>query len=337
MQTSVATEPPVLAVQGLKVWFRDARGQPLRAVESLDLTVARGEILCVVGESGCGKSVAALSVMGLLARPGEIVAGSISLCGRELVGLPEAEMVRVRGEGVAMVFQQPKASLNPVKRVGNQIAEQFIRHRHLSRADAWKRSLELLERVGIPNVAEKARAYPHQLSGGQAQRVMIAMAIALEPTLLIADEPTTALDSTVQAQILELLRELCRESGTALVLVTHDLGVAAQMADRVAVMYAGRVVEVAPVADFFEAPAHPYSRGLLEALPRLGHLKERLADIPGSVPQQRTDPVGCSFSARCDSRDRAGRERCDGAVPPLITSGRGGVCCWLAAAPRAAA
>src|SRR5258706_4481021 len=334
MEANLSDHSPVLAIQGLKVWFRDARGEPLRAVDSVDLTVARGEVLCVVGESGCGKSVAALCVMGLLPRPGEIVAGSIRLSGQELVGLPEADMQRIRGESVAMIFQQPKVSLNPVKRIGTQIAEQFIRHRNVPRPEAWSLSLELLERVGLPGVADKARAYPHQLSRGQAQPLMIAMAIALEPTLLIADEPTTALDSTVQAQILELLRTLCRESGMALVLVTHDLGVAAQMADRVAVMYAGRIVEYAPVADFFDAPAHPYSRGLLEALPRLGHRKDRLADIPGSVPQLRGEPIGCSFAPRCDSRDRAGRGRCDGAAPPMVVSGSRGLCCWLPVRPK---
>ena len=229
-----------------------------------------------------------------------------------------------------MIFQQPRGSLNPVVRIGHQIAEQFVRRRGIRRAEAWARAVELLRAVGIPAPETRARAYPHEISGGQAQRVMIAIALALEPKLLIADEPTTALDVTVQAQVLALLRERCRGLGTALMLITHDLGVVAQFADRVIVMYAGHAVEMAPVASLFAAPRHPYTRGLLAAIPRGGEMRERLGEIPGMVSARL--PAGCRFAPRCAERVRLGLDRCEREAPPLVPSADGGfVRCWAAA------
>ena len=289
---------PLLAIEGLRTHFTTPEGV-VRAVDGVDLTLAPGEILGVVGESGCGKTVTALSILRLIERPGKITAGSIRFDGRDLLSLSDSEMTRIRGEEIAMIFQQPKVSLNPVIRIGKQIAEQFIRRRGLSRSQAQDEAVKLLADVGIPAPATRLNSYPHELSGGQAQRVMIAIALALHPRLLIADEPTTAVDVTVQAQILRVLRDRCKELGASLILVTHDLGVVAQLADRVAVMYAGQVVEQASAIDLFDHPGHPYTRGLLRSLPRLGQGAARLQEIPGAVPNLIAPIPGCRFASRC--------------------------------------
>lgn len=307
---------PLLQVRGLRTCFESHYGS-VTAVNELDLTVYPGEVLALVGESGCGKSVTAMSLMRLVEAPGQIESGQISFDGRDLLTLSTQEMTELRGAEIAMIFQQPKGSLNPVKRIGSQIAEQFERRRGMPHAEAWKLAVGLLERVGIPGANEKANAYPHQLSGGQAQRVMTAIALALEPRLLIADEPTTALDVTVQAQILRLLTERCRSHQTALILVTHDLGVVAQVADRVAVMYAGRIVEEAPVETLFANPSHPYTQGLLNAIPRGNHYSEsRLEEIPGTVPVLGRSPEGCGFSDRCQASYAGRVNQCPTQTPP---------------------
>ena len=290
----------LLTVTDLTTHFRTDRGLA-RAVDGVSFTVDRGETLGIVGESGCGKSVTSLSIMRLVPDPpGEIGKGSsVRFEGRELLELPEAEMRKVRGNDIAMIFQEPMTSLNPVYTVGEQIAESFRLHRQASRTDAWARAVEMLRLVGIPSPDRRAHDYPHQLSGGQRQRVMIAIALSCDPDLLIADEPTTALDVTIQAQILALLADLQRRLGMALILITHDLGVVAQVCDRVAVMYAGRIVEEGPVGRIFEDPRHPYTQGLLRALPRLDQPSHELAVIPGQVPSPTDWPSGCRFRPRC--------------------------------------
>ncbi|MGY6634722.1 MAG: ABC transporter ATP-binding protein [Alkalilacustris sp.] len=309
----------LLSVRGLRTVF-DTEDGTVTAVDGVDLEVRRGEVLAIVGESGCGKSVTALSLMRLIDDPGRIAGGQITYGGQDVLTLGDAAMTRLRGVGMAMIFQQPRGSLNPVHRIGDQIAEQFIRRRGMTRAAAHAEAVAMLGRVGIPGAEARMRAYPHELSGGQAQRVMIAIALALQPGLLIADEPTTALDVTVQAQILGLLTERCRTAGTALILVTHDLGVVAQVADRVAVMYAGRVVEEAAVARLFAAPAHPYTRGLLAAMPRGGHHSAgALAEIPGTVPTLGAHPMGCGFADRCAARRDTGLTRCYHEDPPAVS------------------
>jgi peptide/nickel transport system ATP-binding protein len=319
----------LLSIEGLRTHFETPEGT-VRAVDGVDLSVSAGEILGIVGESGCGKTITALSIMRLIDPPGRIVAGHIGFEGRDLLGLSRDEMTRVRGGEIAMIFQQPRVSLNPVIRVGWQIAEQLIRRRGLSRQKAWAEAVALLASVGIAAPDAKALSYPHELSGGQAQRVMIAIALALHPRLLIADEPTTAVDVTVQAQILRLLRDRCRELGTALVLVTHDLGVIAQVADRVAVMYAGQIVEEAPVGEMFERPQHPYTRGLMNSIPRLGEHKSRLAEIPGTVPSLMRPVPGCRFASRCEARVRYNVQRCVTEPPPVVAAQAGhSARCWL--------
>ena len=315
-----APETPLLAVRGLRTGFAMPHGL-LKAVDGVDLEVRSGEVLCLVGESGSGKSVLALSLLRLIEPPGRILAGEVRFDGRDVGAMGRRDLRRLRGRDIGIVFQQPQGCLNPVRRIGWQVAEPLIRNEGMGRARAWDAAVELLRAVGLPAAADKARAYPHQLSGGQAQRVMIAMALALRPRLLIADEPTTALDVTVQAQILELLRDRCRDIGAAMILVTHDLGVVAKLADRVAVMYAGRIVEQAPVADLFAAPRHPYTRGLLRAAPRLGEAGARLADIPGGIPDLARMPAGCAFAPRCDTRRSLGLARCGEESPPFIQAG----------------
>jgi oligopeptide/dipeptide ABC transporter ATP-binding protein len=317
---------PLLRIEDLRTHFATRDGV-VRAVDGVDLSLRAGEILGVVGESGCGKTVTALSVMRLIDPPGQIVGGRILFDGRDLRGLSRARMARVRGEEIAMIFQQPRMSLNPVIRVGKQIAEQLIRRRGLRPRAATETALALLTAVGISGAATKLAAYPHELSGGQAQRVMIAMALALKPRLLIADEPTTAVDVTVQAQIMRVLRDRCTELGTALILVTHDLGLVAQVADRVAVMYAGQIVEQTDTLSLFATPAHPYTRGLLRSLPRLGQSVSRLVEIPGTVPNLIAPIAGCRFAARCGVR----LERCAREAPP-VADGAHASRCWLAAA-----
>ena len=289
----------LLHVEGLLTSFPGARGARLPVVDRVDLAVARGEALALVGESGCGKSMTALSIVGLVPKPGRIDAGSIRMRGRELRGLPVTAMRRVRGAEIAMIFQEPATSLNPVQTAGAQVVEAITLHERVARGEARRRALALFEQVGIPDPPVRFGAYPHQLSGGLKQRVMIAIALAARPQLLIADEPTTALDVTIQAQILELLAGLARETGTAILLITHDLGVVNQLADRVAVMYAGRIVEEGTRAAVLAAPHHPYTHGLLRSMPSLAQPGERLAEIPGVVPAPGAWPPGCRFEGRC--------------------------------------
>ena len=288
----------LLRVENLKTYFYTEDGT-VRAVDGVSFKLNRGETLGVVGESGCGKSVTSLSIMRLISTPGEIVEGNIRLRGLDITRLGEEEMRHIRGNRISMIFQQPTSCLNPVFRVGDQIAESLIIHRGYTRQQSRQRAIELLTMVGIPSAKTRLDSYPHEMSGGMCQRVMIAMALACEPELLIADEPTTALDVTIQAQILELMRDLKHRFDTGIILITHDLGVIAEMADNVVVMYAGEVVEEAAVYELFEAPKHPYTQGLIASIPILGEVKERLAVIPGSVPSLRNLPPGCRFAGRC--------------------------------------
>jgi peptide/nickel transport system ATP-binding protein len=288
----------VLEVRGLRTSFFLDDGEA-RAVDGVSFRLTPGGVLGLVGESGCGKSITALSLMRLVPPPGRIVGGDIRFEGRDLLRLAESEMRAVRGAGLAMVFQEPMTSLNPVFTVGSQIAEAVRLHRPVSRREAAARAVELLREVGIPDAERRARDYPHQLSGGMRQRVMIAIAISCEPRVLIADEPTTALDVTIQAEILDLLAELRARHGMALLLITHDLGVVAQQADEVAIMYAGRIVEQAPVLDVFDRPLHPYTQALFRSMPGIAGPRERLEAIPGQVPDLLRLPSGCTFRDRC--------------------------------------
>src|SRR5450631_3161626 len=293
----------VLEVEGLRTLFATEGGE-LAAVDGVSFSVAAGRTLAIVGESGCGKSVTALSVMGLVpSPPGRIASGSIRFEGKELVGLAERELQDLRGNGLAMIFQEPMSSLNPAFTIGEQIVEGLLRHRPIGRVEASARALAMLKKVRMPAPEQRFHEHPHRLSGGMRQRAMIAMALACDPRLLIADEPTTALDVTIQAQILDLLRTLQRETGTAIILITHDLGVVAEVADDVVVMYAGRVVERAPVQALFDAPQHPYTVGLLGSIPRLDADRPRLAAIEGQVPNPLHPPTGCAFADRCPFAD----------------------------------
>ncbi len=290
----------LLSIRDLRTWFHTGAGIG-RAVDGVSLSISRGETLAVVGESGCGKSVTALSIMRLIDPPGRIEDGSvIEFEGRDLLRLKEKELRAVRGNRIAMVFQEPMTALNPVFTVGDQVAEVARIHARSSSRGAWNRAVEMLELTGIPDPAERAKEYPHQLSGGMRQRVLIAMALMMSPALIIADEPTTALDVTIQAQVLELLRDLQKRTGTAILLITHDLGVVAEMADRVAVMYAGQIVEETDVRTLFSEAHHPYTRGLMEAVPRLEGRRDRLRVIPGTVPPATHWPSGCRFHDRCE-------------------------------------
>jgi oligopeptide/dipeptide ABC transporter ATP-binding protein len=289
----------VLTVRDLAIAFPSERGR-VPVVDGVDLELSRGEALALVGESGCGKSLTALSVMRLVPRPGRITRGAISLDGRDVLALRVSEMRRLRGHQVAMIFQEPMTSLNPVVTAGAQVVEAIRLHEPMSASEARRRGLALFEQVGIPDPSARFDAYPHQLSGGMKQRVMIAMALAMRPRLLIADEPTTALDVTIQAQILELMRELRRELGTAILLITHDFGVVNELADRVAVMYAGRVLEEGTREEVLSSPRQPYTHGLLRSMPSRARAGERLAEIPGSVPRPGEWPSGCRFRTRCE-------------------------------------
>jgi peptide/nickel transport system ATP-binding protein/oligopeptide transport system ATP-binding protein len=307
--TSDATKPgdPVLSVDDLRVGFATEDGV-VQAVDGVSFDVARGEIVAIVGESGCGKSVTAQSIVGLTRASNARISGSVRFHGTELTGMPDDDLRRIRGDKIAMVFQDPMSSLNPVYRVGDQIAEMIRAHRDVSKADARSRAVDLLQSVGIPNPERRVRSYPHEFSGGMRQRVMIAMALALEPEVLIADEPTTALDVTVQAQILRLIENLNSEHDLAVVLITHDLGVVAEVADRVLVMYAGQVVEDATLDGIFYDPQHPYSWGLMGSLARLDQPRvHRLPQIAGSPPSLLHPPGGCRFAGRCPHRF----DRCD--------------------------
>ncbi|MEN8374938.1 MAG: ABC transporter ATP-binding protein [Gemmatimonadota bacterium] len=319
---------PILRVRDLRTHFRTERGVA-RAVDGVGFDLHQGEVLGIVGESGCGKSVTSLSILGLVPDPpGRVLEGSsVSLRGRELVGLPERQMRAIRGADIAMIFQEPMTSLNPVFPVGEQVAESLRLHLGMGRKAAWSRAIELLDLVGIAGPAQRAGEYPHQLSGGMRQRVMIAMALACEPDVLIADEPTTALDVTIQAQILELIAELRERMGMAVLLITHDLGVVAETCDRVLVMYAGQVVERGPVGPIFDDPRHPYTEGLLGAVPRLGAERDRLTVIPGQVPSPLAWPQGCRFRDRCPYA----WERCREAPPEPADDP--GARCWLEAEP----
>ena len=296
--------PALLEITGLHTEFR-VKGGTVKAVRGVDLTVEAGETLALVGESGCGKSITAASVLRLVPPPGRIVAGSIRFKGKELLELSEEEMRAIRGNRIAMVFQDPMTSLNPVFTVGHQVAEGLRIHRGLSAAAAEREAVELLTQVGIPAAKERIRDYPHQLSGGMRQRVMIAMALACGPELVIADEPTTALDVTIQAQILELLDRLMAQNRMGLVLITHNLGIVAERAHKTAIMYAGEIVESAATAELFANPLHPYTKGLLASLPEFGTPGEKLATFAGGVPDLKSDFVGCPFRERCPIGDAA--------------------------------
>jgi oligopeptide/dipeptide ABC transporter ATP-binding protein len=330
---AVSPARPVLQLDALQTHFFTPIGT-VRAVEGVSYSLKSGETLGVVGESGCGKSVSALSILRLVANPpGRIVGGAIHFEGRNLLDLSEAEMEKIRGNEISMIFQEPMTSLNPLYAVGKQVAESIALHQGLSRREAWDRAVDMLRRVYIPEPERRAHAYPHQLSGGMRQRVMIAMALACNPKVLIADEPTTALDVTIQAQILDLMRELQESFGTAIVLITHDMGVVAENADRVVVMYAGRKVEEAPAAVLFERPGHPYTKGLLGSIPHLdeaarnGARRNRLNEIKGLVPSLFNLPPGCSFAPRCAFAS----DRCREQRPELAEYGAGHtIACWHA-------
>ncbi len=320
---------PVLEVAGLTLDFRQD-GKALRVLDGISFRVEAGRTLAIVGESGCGKSVTSLAVMGLLP-PNASLGGAIRLGGRELTSLAAEQRRMLRGGEMAMIFQEPMTSLNPAFTAGEQVAEALRLHQGLDKAAAFAEAVRMIDRVRIPDAARRARQYPHQLSGGMRQRVMIAMALACRPKLLIADEPTTALDVTVQAQILALLDEMKRETGTAVILVTHDLGVVADHADDVAVMYAGRIAEQAPAAMLFARPEHPYTAGLLGAAPGEGAPGDRLASIEGTVPDLRNPPPGCRFAPRCPFAVA----RCAAEAPPLVEIAPGHVsACWRAPLDR---
>jgi len=319
-----ADATPLLEVRDLTVSFRTQNGM-VRAVSGVSFTIDANEIVSVVGESGCGKTVTLLSVVGLINDPNVVIGGSIKYKGRELIGLPQKELRHVRGEEIAMIFQDPMTALTPVYTVGWQIAEQLRAHNKMSAKAARKRAIELLRETGIPNPDVTVDRYPHQLSGGMRQRAFIAMALSCNPSLLIADEPTTALDVTVQAQILDLIRRLRRDFGSAVMLVTHDMGVVADIADRVVVMYAGRIVEAGTKEEVFRDPQHPYTWGLFNSIPPLeGARPKRLVSIPGAPPSLLNLPQGCSFAPRCSQRFDACDQR------PLL-EGAGGhlAACWI--------
>ncbi len=333
---AAATEAPAgdsaLEVKDLQTWFYTRQGI-VKAVDGVSFNLRKGETLGIVGESGCGKSITALSVMRLVPDPpGRIIGGRVTLDGRDLLDLGEAEMRLVRGNDISMIFQEPMTSLNPVLTIGYQIAEALILHRDLSRAQALSRAVEMLDMMRIPEPAQRAREYPHQLSGGMRQRAMIAMALACNPKVLIADEPTTALDVTIQAQILDLIVRLQQELGTAVILITHDLGVVAETTQRIIVMYAGRKVEEADVVPLFSNPMHPYTHGLMASVPRLAIMSgedsaaaERLEEIPGIVPPLNNLPPGCAFAPRCRFAD----DRCRAEYPPYLEKQPGHwAACW---------
>jgi peptide/nickel transport system ATP-binding protein len=312
-------EAPLVEIENLKVVFYGDAGRVTHAVDGVDLAVARGAMLGVVGESGCGKSVTLLAVMGLLPKGECDVSGAIRFDGVDLLRLPDHALRDLRGDRLAMIFQEPMTSLNPSYTIGEQIIEAIVRHRGVARHEARQRAIEMLRRVRIASPEQRIDDYPHKLSGGMRQRVMIAIALACDPELLIADEPTTALDVTIQAQILDLMRDLKAETDAAIILITHDLGVVAEVCDEVAVMYAGQIVERAPVAALFEEPQHPYTLGLMGSIPRLDRRADRLATIEGSLPDMTAPPVACRFAPRCPFVE----ERCTAAAPPVVTLGPG--------------
>ena len=319
----------LLQIRDLRTSFYTHDGV-VKAVDGVSFEVRRGEVLGLVGESGCGKSVTSLSILRLIAPPGKIDGGEILFEGRDLLGLNISEMTQMRGDRISMIFQQPTSSLNPVFKVGDQIAEVLQIHQGLSKKEALARAIELMVQVGISDPQRRVNAYPFEMSGGMAQRVMIAMALASKPDLLIADEPTTALDVTIQAQILDLMRNLQSEYNAAIILITHDLGVVAEMADRIAVMYAGQIVEEAPTAELFRDPRHPYTQGLIASIPVLGEIKDELEVIPGNVPNLVNLPPGCRFAPRCRVREAKGLTICTEEMPDLKPVAIGHTArCWL--------
>ncbi len=322
MQREAPNDGHLLEVTDLQSFFFTRDGV-VRAVDGIALNVDRGEVIGLVGESGCGKSMTSLSIMNLVPYPGRIVGGSVRFDGQELTTMSQRQLTRLRGDRMSMIFQQPTSALNPVFRAGAQISEVFELHRDFDDEESQRKVIEILSKVGIPDPGRRALAYPHELSGGMAQRVMIAMALACEPALLIADEPTTALDVTIQAQILDLIRDLKDELNTAVVLITHDLGVVAEMADRVSVMYAGQIVEEADVSTLFKEPAHPYTRGLIGSIPVLGKVVDQLDVIPGTVPTLVDPAIGCRFADRCLPRVEAGLRSCTERDPELLEIGPG--------------
>lgn len=325
----MSAQKPLLEVKNLKTYFYTEDGV-VHAVDGVDFSIFPGEVLGIVGESGCGKSVTSLSIMRLISTPGKIVEGEINFDGKNLVAASEEEMMQVRGNRISMIFQQPQSALNPVFRAGDQISEVLNIHQDFGKKAGEERAVELLKLVGIPEPERRAEAFPHELSGGMSQRVMIAMALACVPDLLIADEPTTALDVTIQAQILDLMRDMRKQLGSAMMLITHDLGVIAEMANRVVVMYAGEIVEESPVASLFDKPHHPYTQGLIGSIPVLGELRERLDVIPGSVPNLINLPQGCRFAPRCRARVENNLSICTDQHPALIEVADGHkVRCWL--------
>jgi|YNPNPStandDraft_1061719.scaffolds.fasta_scaffold28305_2 peptide/nickel transport system ATP-binding protein len=322
MTEARSAKPALLEVQELKTGFQTERGWAW-AVNGVSFSIERGKTLCLVGESGCGKTVTGLSILRLVpSPPGRIVSGRIRLDGTELLDLPEKDMRRIRGNRISMIFQEPMTSLNPVFTVGSQVEEAIRLHQKVSRGEARKRAIEMFGRVGLPSPEQTIRDYPNQLSGGMRQRVMIAMALSCHPDVLIADEPTTALDVTIQAQILDLMSALQKQMGMAILFITHDLGIVAQIADEVAIMYAGKIVEHAPVVDLYDRPRHPYTVGLLRSVPkpRLGEGERRRLDaIPGAVPDLARLPAGCSYQDRCPWVF----EKCRREEPPLLAAGQG--------------
>jgi len=328
----MANGQPLLSVRNLKVAFPTRRAT-LTAVDGVSFDIAAGEVLGVVGESGAGKSLTGAAVIGLLEPPGRIIGGEVRLRGQRIDNLSKEDMRKVRGKRIGMVFQDPLTSLNPLYRIGDQIVETIRTHLPVSEAQARERAIALLQEVGIQGARERIDSYPHAFSGGMRQRVVLALALCAEPELLIADEPTTALDVSIQAQIITLLKRLCRERGTAVMLITHDMGVIAETADRVAVMYAGRIAEIGPVRDVVQHPHHPYTRGLMGAIPTLGPQATRLVQIPGSMPRLDAIPKGCPFHPRCAfAFDRCRAERPDG-----MDAGSSKVACWLVAQNAAGA
>ena len=324
-----AASGPVLEVKGLRTSFYTRAGV-IRAVTGVDFHVNKGEVLGLVGESGCGKSVTSLTILGLVGDPGVVEGGEVLFQGKDLLQASDDELRHIRGNRIAMIFQQPQSSLNPVMKVGHQISESLEIHEGLKGKAAHERSIELMSMVGIPDPKRRYEAYPHEMSGGMAQRVMIAIGLACKPELLIADEPTTALDVTIQAQILDLMKTLQEETGTAIILITHDLGVVAEMCDRAAVMYAGEIVEQTDVKTLFAEPKHPYTRGLIGAVPVPGEILDELATIQGSVPNLIELPDGCRFAPRCAAREEHGNVLAERAHPELRAAGDDHlVRCWL--------
>jgi len=332
--TSRTGAMPVLSVRNLVVEFPTRRGV-LTAIDGISFDVAPGEVLGVVGESGAGKSITGAAIIGLLDPPGRIASGEILLEGERIDHLPPERMRHVRGRRIGMVFQDPLTSLNPLYTVGRQLTETIRTHLGLGRRAARRKAIDLLEEVGIPAASRRIDSYPHQFSGGMRQRVVIALALAADPVLVVADEPTTALDVSVQAQIINVLKRMCREHGASVMLITHDMGVIAETADRVAVMYAGRIAEIGPVQDVVQRPLHPYTVGLMGSIPKLDHAEARLKQIPGSMPRLDAIPQGCAFNPRCPERFA----KCVLKRPEALTVGNSRVACWLheeAAAEKAA-